>query len=141
MAQFLDDGLVAEAREAGKRIAAGAGGPEGAVAEVEETLRSLGLGIREWLVVARRTLRDQGGSRDLTFLLGYSDEGDGVWAVKLKASDPRRAVAGRLVRLRDCPVHVQLRLLGKLKELVGAIVARARTLADVIEQALPRICP
>ena len=78
-------------------------------------------------------------SRELTFFLGYTDEGDGTWAIKLKASDPRKASLGRFVRLSACSQRIQICYLPKVRELVRSIVARARELADVIEGAAAQI--
>jgi hypothetical protein len=76
------------------------------------------------------------GRRTLEIYLGYSDEGDGAWGIKLKASDSRRTGGSRFLRLAACSQAIQIRLLPKLRELVTGVVARARQLADLMENAV-----
>ena len=137
MSQFLDDRLIAQAREARDKLAAGAAKATDAIAEVEALLREFGFGVRLWLPVGVQTVRGQQGTREVTLFVGYTDEGDGQWGVKLKASDPRSTHAGRFVRLASCAPAVQVKLLPKVKALVRGAIARARALADAIEQSFP----
>ncbi len=137
MSQFLDDRLIAQAREARDKLAAGAAKANEALAQVEALLREFGFGVRLWLPVGAQTVRGQQGTREVTLFLGYTDEGDGRWGVKLKASDPRSANAGRFVRLASCAPDVQAKLMPRVKALVRGAIARARALADAMERSFP----
>jgi hypothetical protein len=136
MARFLDETVIAHAREVRRRLREGAARTAEAIVQVEGLLRELGLELRFWQSLGARTIRSGTGSRTVHVSLGYSDEGDGAWGIKLRASDPRGAIRPRYVRLADCSQGIRIRLLPQLRRLVGDVVARARELADLIEQAV-----
>jgi hypothetical protein len=136
MTQFLDESLLAQVREVREQLIAGAARAAEAVTQVETLLRGLGLGIRIWLPLGVRTIRSPRGTRRVEVFLGYSDEGDGAWGVKLRTGDPQKPGPARFIRLADCSPDIRMRLLPQLRRLVTGVVGRARELADVIERAL-----
>ena len=136
MSRFLDESIVAQAREARRKLSRGADRAGEAVAEVEGLLRDLGVAARTWVPLGKRTIRSRQGRREVEISLGYTDEGDGKWGVKLRAVDPLRALPDRFVRLSACPSEIRVRLLPQLKKLAELVVTRAREMADLIEETI-----
>jgi hypothetical protein len=136
MARFVDEALIKQATEVRRRLDEGTARAGEAAAQVENLLRELGLAVRVWLPLGSRTIRSRKGARRVEVFLGYSDEGDGVWGIKLRAIDPRGAAVARHVRFCGCPQAVQIRLLPHLKKLAAGVVGRAREMADLIENAV-----
>ncbi len=134
MAHFLDETVIAQAREVRRKLLEGSARSAEAIVQVESLLRELGLEIRVWQPLGAKTIRSRAGTRTVDVSLGYSDEGNGAWGVKLRASDPRGTASSSYVRLADCSQEIRLRLLPQLKRLVAGVVARARELADLIEE-------
>jgi len=133
------ESFAESALSARDRLAAGSEALAGAIARLESLLGELNLGVRRWLLIATRPLKGGGSSRRLQIFLGYSDEPDGTWAFRLRASDPAGRMPVRYLKLSRCPVSIQARMLPWIRRLAWELVSGARRAADLLEEALRHI--
>lgn len=138
----VDGDLLSQARKAGERLGAVTDRAARALSEVESLLDSSRLRVRVWIPVGNRRIRGgrDGLGREITFFLGYSDDGPGGWGIKFDvrpAGSPAPSPNARL--LREASPEIRVAFLPHLRTLVERVVGRAREIADAMEEGLDRV--
>lgn len=134
---MIDEDLVRKARAARERLARAAERAEREIERAEGLLAEIGLGAPIWIPLGPRIVRgaDLRSAPADELCLGYSDEGDGRWAIKvgLRAGGPGGR-ARRTRPVRALPRAEQAAALARVRALVEEALRAAERLADELER-------
>jgi len=134
---MIDDELLRKARAARERLVRASERAQKEIDRAEEVLAALGLGAAVWIPLGPRVLRGgeaSGGGAD-ELCLGYSDEGDGRWALKIGVRPAGGHGPGRRARVvRGLAPAEQATILAGVRSLIERALAEAERLADALER-------
>ncbi|MBN1418884.1 MAG: hypothetical protein JXP34_08915 [Planctomycetes bacterium] len=133
---MIDDELLRKARAARERLLRASERAQKEIEKAEEVLAALGLGKAVWIPIGPRVLRGgepSGGADEVC--LGYSDEGDGRWALKIGVRPAGGHAPARRTRVvRGLSPAEQATILAGVRSLIERALAEAETLADALER-------
>ena len=112
---------------------------QNATQKIEGLLQDLNLRKEVWIPISRRPLKGACKGRLLEISIGYTNEPDGNWALRLRALDKSGKLPIRYVLFRNCPPSLQARLVPWLRRLMREVISETQRIKSRLEQALTEL--